>query len=327
MAENDYAMVVGINHYRGLDDLEGPENDAEDFAAWLRSPTGGAVPTGHIALLTGSRLNGGTPVPNMDQIDSAFERLHTGLDTNGTTGRRLYIFLAGHGFDREGDDAALLCATATRRRLGDHISGKRYWQWFLAAALFDEVAIFMDTCRDAYPQIPFRDAPWTKEIRPKPGIRRCRGFATRWGYQSRERPDPDDPSLRVRGLFSKALVETLGSGRLTGEQVKAFTINRLRELVPGDEYQEPDIEVDDGLVFGEAAGPPTGRLVITATHPRRGHVFRLNGPNGERLGTERLDAAPWEPPPLAFAQYALTDEDTGEMRFVEILKARVDVAF
>ena len=43
MAANDYAVVVGINRYQGLNDLMGPENDAADFNAWLRKPTGGAV--------------------------------------------------------------------------------------------------------------------------------------------------------------------------------------------------------------------------------------------------------------------------------------------
>lgn len=43
--DTDWALVVGIADYPGLPEkLNGPENDARDFFAWVTSPTGGDVP-------------------------------------------------------------------------------------------------------------------------------------------------------------------------------------------------------------------------------------------------------------------------------------------
>ena len=44
MATNDYAVVVGINHYPGLSDLKGAENDARAFQDWLVRKDGGNIP-------------------------------------------------------------------------------------------------------------------------------------------------------------------------------------------------------------------------------------------------------------------------------------------
>ena len=38
MADTDWAIVVGITKYPELDSLDGSENDANDFYAWLVSP-------------------------------------------------------------------------------------------------------------------------------------------------------------------------------------------------------------------------------------------------------------------------------------------------
>ncbi|GMQ98497.1 MAG: hypothetical protein BMS9Abin17_1012 [Acidimicrobiia bacterium] len=329
MAANDYAVVVGINRYQGLNDLRGPENDAADFDAWLRKPTGGAVPGGNIARLLGSELGGGSLRPRVGDVDDEFEKLHEGLQVGnaGRTGRRLYIFLAGHGFDPDGTDAALLCASATRRRLGDHISGKLYSLWFRKAALFDEIALFMDCCRDDYSRAPLRPPPWLEEHRPDPGVRMFTALATRWAFQARERVDPDDPGSRVRGLFSKALLGMLNAGKVTGEELKRFTINDLATLVGQGEYQEPEINVDPGFVFSEAADPPRGTLTLAASRVRRRHMFRLNGPTGAVVGRQVVDSRPWTFPDLDFGMFVFTDEDTGEIRFVEIVRPEVDVTF
>lgn len=321
MAANDYAVVVGINEYEGLNDLRGPENDAADFDAWLRKATGGAVPAGNIARLLGSVRVG--------DIDDEFGRLHEGLRSGraGRTGRRLYIFLAGHGFDPDGTDAALLCANATRRLLGDHISGKLYSLWFRKAALFDEIALFMDCCRDNYSRAPLRSPPWRVEIRPDPNVRMFTALATRWAFQAREREDSEDPGLRVRGLFSKALLRTLNAGEVTGEELKRFTINGLAGLVGEGEYQEPEINVDPGFVFSEAADPPQGTLTLAVSGGRRGHAFRLNGPTGGVVGRQVMNSQSWRNPDLDFGMYVFTDENTSETRFAEIVGPEVDVTF
>lgn len=42
--KEDYAIVVGINHYPGMNPLKGAEQDALNFIEWLKDPKGGDVP-------------------------------------------------------------------------------------------------------------------------------------------------------------------------------------------------------------------------------------------------------------------------------------------
>ena len=43
MANDDWAVVVGVRLYPDLGDLDGPENDAQAFYDWLVAPEGGDV--------------------------------------------------------------------------------------------------------------------------------------------------------------------------------------------------------------------------------------------------------------------------------------------
>jgi hypothetical protein len=330
MAEDDYAVVVGINNYPKLKKpLDGPENDARDFVAWLRKKDGGNVPKENISILLGSELTRNGARPNVGEIDDRFDLLHGGFndEATGRTGRRLYIFLAGHGFDPTGDDTALLCATASRRRLGDHISGRLYSLWFKKSGLFEEIVLFMDCCRDDYDKAPPRSPPWLPENRPSRDFKMATAFATKWAYKSRERTDPDDPEQRVRGLFSKALLEALNAGRLTGDQLKGFTINRLHELVKDDEYQEPEITIDDGMVFGEDAGPAQGSVEICASAARKGHTFALNDPEGQLIETRLMSDAKWQHT-LPFGRYVLVDlDDASATHYIDVLKGKIHDEF
>src|SRR5262249_25455871 len=50
----DYALVVGISRYPGISDLSGPENDANDFFAWVTSKEGGGVGPANAKLILSS---------------------------------------------------------------------------------------------------------------------------------------------------------------------------------------------------------------------------------------------------------------------------------
>src|SRR5262245_46694845 len=103
MAANDHAVLVGISRYPRLGDLLGPENDVMGFHDWLISKEGGAVPQDHVALIRSSdyeyRNDPLCAQPMADKVDLALERLiDLGRREGGHAGRRLYFFLAGHGF-------------------------------------------------------------------------------------------------------------------------------------------------------------------------------------------------------------------------------------
>lgn len=322
MADNDFAVVVGINHYRGLADLSGAENDAAAFDEWLRSDTGGAVPGDHIAFLHNGA--NGAEHPRVAEIDDEFEKIHDLLEGDGG-GRRLYIFLAGHGFDPEGDDAALLDATATTRRLGDHISGRLYMLWHQKARLFEQVVLIMDCCRDDYRRVPIRRPPWIHDdARVGPDAARFTGLATRWAQKARERPDPDDNG-KMRGLYSRALLGVLNAGEVTGEELKRYTMNGLSLLARGGQFQEPEIHTDAGFVFSEGAGSPRGTLRLHASRERLGHTFRVNDKEGDPMDARVMDDQPWVHPDLPFGLYVVTDEDTGKTTNADVSSRRVDV--
>jgi len=257
VAADDRAIVVGISRYPALDDLAGPENDARAFAEWLESPAGGDVPGGNIDLILSSHF----PVeadplrakPTAEDLKQAIDKLHAlGNNHGGHAGRRLYIFMAGHGFAPDLEDAALLMANAARGRTGHHIPGRPYANWFRQAAFFEEVVLFMDCCRENYRHIPLQKCHLETVTGRRPA-RRFYGLATDFSRAARERPDENEV---VRGLFTTALLLGLRGGpphggNVTGSWLRAFVFNYMPQLAAGQERQEPkfDYDPDDDIVF------------------------------------------------------------------------------
>jgi hypothetical protein len=58
----DYAVVVGVNHYKKLQLLEGPINDAISFKDWLVNPDGGDLPEGNCKLITSNGVDPFLPI-------------------------------------------------------------------------------------------------------------------------------------------------------------------------------------------------------------------------------------------------------------------------
>lgn len=267
MAADDRAVVVGINRYPGFrengesKDLEGPEHDAREFAKWLTSPTGGNVPEDRVTLL----VSGGTdddPTPTELSVDQALQKIINAAKKNGAVGgRRLYLFFAGHGFASSTEDVNLLTANAARDSIGHHIAGKKYLEWFKMAALFKEVVLFMDCCREIQQTAPMRPAPFTAMVNPPPS-RVLVGYATGFAMASRERPVKTN-GAEVRGRFTEALVAGLtkaadARGRVTGLQLRNFVTNALdaeakAEGENANNKQTPEFPVgaDDDFVLVE----------------------------------------------------------------------------
>lgn len=149
MAENDYAVVVGICRYPALRDLSGPVNDAHSFKDWL--VTRGAVPPGNIELVVtpdnAESMTRKSAQPLRDQVINALDAVLGNADERGKAGRRLYLFLAGHGYAPQVNDAALLMANAGGRSF-PAVPGTRVANWFRASAKFKEIVLIMDCCRE-----------------------------------------------------------------------------------------------------------------------------------------------------------------------------------
>lgn len=271
MATDDRAVVVGINRYPALGDLEGPENDARAFAEWLKSPQGGDVPDDNVALILSSEYEPAPDPkwakPTAEAVDMAFvDLVELADERGGKAGRRLYVFMAGHGFAPDLRTAALLMANAAKGRTGYHLPGMLYADWFRQSASFDEVVLFMDCCRERYPRAPLRPPPFDLLSASKPA-RYFYGLATEWSRAARERPSGD----QVRGFFSEALVAGLSGkardegGAITGASLKKYVYNAVKTGGdPTQPLQEPEFmpteELAASIVFVQGAPPPRFRV-------------------------------------------------------------------
>jgi hypothetical protein len=267
---DDQAIVVGVSRYPILGDLAGPENDANDFADWLCSSEGGGVPANNVTLVLSPRIPAAvSPLkaePTTSALEEAFDALYDlGDQNNGKAGRRLYLYLAGHGFAPTLEDAALLMANAARGRV-HHLAGRPYANWFRRSAFFDEVVLFMDCCRENYPRSPVRPCHLDTINGPRLA-RHFYGLATEWSRAAREAPDDDGV---VHGLFTTALLAGLRGGasepggEITGASLERFVFNFLQKLQGNGERQEPKFDYDhmNDITFTVGDAPPEFTLRV-----------------------------------------------------------------
>jgi hypothetical protein len=269
---DDWAVVVGIGRYPGFTDLEGPENDARAFRDWLIGR--GGVPEDHVQLI----LSSGFPAaprptdaePSAEALEKAFDRLFDRAEDNGMrAGRRLYIYLAGHGFEPEVEQAALFAANATRHRTGKHLPGKLFADWFRRAGLFDEVLLFMDCCREPCSNERLRRVPYSMMFAsdaPELG-RWMVAHATKWSRRSREKRMGDE----VRGIFTAALVAGLEGeaadekGEITDESLGKYLYSHMADRLTPAELQDPDVPKRPDVSYD---GDPANRILIARAPPR-----------------------------------------------------------
>lgn len=293
MAQDDWAIVVGVQFYPGLTNLEGPINDATEVYDWLVSPGGGQVPPAKVALITSPPPPYNPPLPppqnaepKFATVQEAFNNLVYVAEENAAAGngkrvgRRLYIYMSGHGCAPRLNDAALLAANATRTIVGYHILGRLYADWFLRSNYFDEVVLLMDCCRESYPQAPPNIPPYNDTTGPS-ALDKSKlfyGFATKWSRMSRERPMPDG---HVHGVFTFALLEGLKgaasdpkSGQITAGSLGDYLYTNIKSFLRPEDLADPDIPKDPDIDYDKNPANP----LIIATVPARRYKVTINLP-------------------------------------------------
>ncbi|HLG54367.1 MAG TPA: hypothetical protein VI485_03490 [Vicinamibacterales bacterium] len=320
MAVDDRGIVVGITTYPDFNGLDGPEHDAKEFYDWLTSPAGGDVPSSRVDYIVSSAFQPpNTPAPtkhpNADDVEEAFNRLH--LDAVGATGvarrlgRRLYIYVAGHGaalpfaFDPDRIDAAFLVADASRWN-ATHVMARLYALYFLNAAIFDEVAVFMDCCRVVYSRLNPRFPTYIdiNAINDAAGQRRAFfAFATKWALTAREKPIGGQP----RGIFTAALMKGLKSaganpdGTVTSSSLRNYLLNHMKDLLTPEELADPNFPKHPDipppaveLVFGTVPPP---RVTVSVTFPAvaAAQTIRIRGEGFKVVASgQTVAGAPWQ---------------------------------
>jgi hypothetical protein len=333
--KDDWALVVGINHYpfAGVNPLAGAVHDAKEFCKWLTDPKGGDVPNGsdeddnHVVLLTSPTDTAapGPPKPTYSQILSFFEELLVKL--GNASGRRLYIYLSGHGISPAGQvsvrNTALLMANAKAPNLWHNFTANIWAEGARSTARFREVVLIMDCCRDLKNNAVIMPHIFGDSVPDSKDCYLIEAYATAWGSKARELPFP--PGGQMRGVFTRSLLEVLWSGRMTGTMLKA-SVRKHLTLVLKDEKkaQEPQIDRDedlDRIVFNEQADPPRTLVTITGHPAARPEID--SWPEGTdnsvpvNLGDWTHDGASWQGK-LEPGQYILR-LPTGGSRRLKIL--------
>jgi hypothetical protein len=233
---DDYAIVVGLDHYPALGRLNGAQEDAKAFRDWLIDPAGAGVPPANCRLILSqdfvpAAADALNAKPTPGDLVHAFDVLHGIFEGVGRVGRRLYIYLAGHGFSAGVHGASLLTANATRKSTGRHLAGTLFADWFVEAKCFDEVLLFMDCCREINKWGPVIGPPYDPTPNGTPA-RWTYALSTEFGMAARERPMP--PANAVRGVFTSAVLAGLRggvrpnpNGQITSDALEAY----VREFV------------------------------------------------------------------------------------------------
>jgi Caspase domain len=337
MAHTDhYAILLGINHYPGLRDLGGPENDIAAFEQWLEDPAGGDVARANIKVIRSSDYAPHSTNPNdANPTERAFIKALDGwvridrTNWRDQVGTRLYLYMAGHGFTAGAsiNDPALFSAVA---QSGDtaHIAGYRYASRLASAGFFAEIVLIMDCCQDVLKASQVLDPTWQPPDRNQSGaVKLLQAYGAPRGEAAFE--SEESPGVK-RGYFSRVLLDALraalpdGNGFVTGTTLK----NQFLQIW-GDRYRattgyDPPLITPAGqdiqlfprsaAVIGPANIPPVNfslKAPVAAgtilTVEQRAGVSLLNMDAGS------LTAA-WLPPGI----YKATLQGTGRAALFEV---------
>ncbi|HKI37981.1 MAG TPA: caspase family protein [Gemmataceae bacterium] len=281
---DDYAIVVGVDRYSAdIPQLQGSVNDANLFQQWLTHPAGGGLPVANVSLFPSPAVGALQPVK--DQVEDAIGRFVVDALNGKPPKRRIYLYFSGHGMTPRGDsdECALLMANATQLFLGRCVPGRRAARSLRNPALFAEVVLLMDCCREvtgsaeAVLSFPDQADPTAAQ-----NVRWLYGFATKWSAlaAARQLPHPLDvgaPPL-WHGVFTHAVLEGLSRGVNAGGMVDAaslarFVKERTQDLLPQEDNQRPDFQSDGGrpIVFGPGTWT---KVKVTLANPALGFQIR-----------------------------------------------------
>lgn len=253
-SDDDWAVVIGVQTYpklKSIGKIAGADADAAAFKDWLVKKA--KVKPKHIVGPTppSPDLSGATA--RFVEIVKQVQRGQQGINNAPRLGRRLYIYLAGHGIQvsggPKGNEPALLTSDASKA-FYSHIAGRRFAQFFGEADCFEEVLLFMDCCRTSVPAQGLVDFPLMLTAKNgKP--RTLFAFAALPDQFAFEKQN----GAKARGAFTVKLLEGLQggahvNGQVTDRSLKAFLQDRFKQI-PNDplgESQQP--------VFDE---PPEGQ--------------------------------------------------------------------
>jgi hypothetical protein len=332
----DWAVVAGINYYPALTDLEGPKLDSATFEEWVKNS--GFVPDEQVICLRSPAYRPecpGSAQPTQADFEEAFRLLIRKAYSKQfhRLGRRLYIFFSGHGIIAtrasipDWREAALLMANAEPIFLSNHVGARAWAEWFRALAIFDEVFLFADCCRDLEDLVapnPIGAPPWKRERREEG--RGFYAFSTRLGRSAWEQPLGSPP--QVRGILSFVLNQALKNPKLYNDEgllTGSALSNHLYSTFPGyTQKQSPVIEYENNPILPELIiakwAPRAKQTVQFEFNPvipgARADLFAGNNTN-KPMASHLIDRSTWIQELDAGSLYKISIQDTDRKSFFE----------
>jgi hypothetical protein len=270
MNSDHYAILIGINSYPGLAepgksaDLRGPVNDVNAMMAWLMDPEGGGVPpdnvfairaeTGALADATREQIELKV-IKRLDDIAKQNSEAGRGLQV----GRRLYIYMSGHGFSPDPQRGCLFMANASAD-WGYNVHATGWLNWLQDRGYFREYVLWMDCCmnREEFTPGDLIARPGAASVPPRASLV---AFAAPRPQKAVEVPIAEDGN-NVHGAFTWALLQGLRgaaadqNGQVTGRSLADWVRNAQiawlgeRDLKDSDVSREPSVlREDSGLVL------------------------------------------------------------------------------
>jgi uncharacterized caspase-like protein len=335
MAVNDYdwAVVISVSDYEGatakppwITKLKGPDNDAAAIAAWLIAPEGGGLPVDHVLQVPSPFPASATGVPKQLEIVEAFNKLAE-LPTdayNQRSGRRLYLYVSGHGLAAQRHDAAVITAEATFED-AMNVLITSWVDWFWYAARFEEFVLWVDTCATrTSPAITLRPCDRPAETRADA----AQGqlviiFAAGFNYTAVENELEGD----WHGVFTHALLKGLKGAAgtpVTTQALKKYLFNSMKTFMTDAQRRSPQVAKEPW--FEQAAdlefAAPTAAQSFTATirFPPEcvGQQVTISvNASSPLLADETLAAEEWKPN-LPVGAYAVYVPELGKQAAFEV---------
>lgn len=275
MSDRHYAIIIGLSNYPKFDppaNLLGPVNDAAAVRHWLRAR--GGVPEDNIWFRVSSSTRPRSARPTRRQLEDALiwlDRIAQKNDARSggerAVGRRLYIYVAGHGFSPGARQGCLFTAEASAEQVQANVGISTWLQLLQDAGYFREYVLLMDCCMErTAPSVAIPPAlALPKSIQPP---------ATTFVAHAAQRPlkavevaIPEDGN-RFHGAFTWAFLKGLEGaavnryGIVNGHSMANWLRNAIypwlteADLTAADVSRQPEIVAEDaGLVFATGVAP------------------------------------------------------------------------
>ena len=224
--EGDWAIIVGVKDYldESLNTLEGPISDAQTFRNWLVRREGGDISDpSRIRLVksSGPPRRPSSARPTSDDIFGTGQDIIASLSARREKGRRLYIYMSGHGCTplsaERAESVSLLTANAQTTGLLCNFPATACARFMRRGGHFGEVILIMDCCRSESENaftVPYYQVLGDKT---QGGVL-VEAYAT--GYDSQAHEFSYPPAAGKRGAFTRAVITCLEAGKITTHQLK-----------------------------------------------------------------------------------------------------------